>query len=429
MIGSRHAGAPVPTRRAALGLLGVGLAAWAGGAGPALAAARPPRLFVPGYRSEEASEGGGLIVDQPGVLRAPRDWTGPRTLLSVYDPATPEAPPQRVAYPVGGHGVAFSPAGTGIFVSMQNYTVAAFDPDSLDLVALDVPARPDWLFGGHAVNLPGGRHVAISERAPATPASGDRDRDLARLGGRIVIRDALTLQPVGEFPSYGLRPHDLAVTADGRHLVVANYGSTVAAEAAGKPPLPHVVAPCATVIELASGRLVERIAGADPTVELRHLVAPRLDRFFAVTARLGPVEAVPEAERFPGADPGVDFLPSQPLRMVGGHAEKLLGEQAQVTRQGLSIAWDPAADEVLLAFPSSHTVAVFDGATGATRALIRTDQMGLRWPCGIAHSGDRRHWYISGYRSGLLTLEAGSHRQLALAPQLRWWGHSHTVFA
>jgi hypothetical protein len=418
------------TRRAALKAAAAAFGATAIGLGKtARATSRPARLFVPGYRTAQAEEAGRLIVDLPGVSRAPAGWTGPRTLLTVVDLASPQTPPKRAAFPVRGHGVTLMPAaGVGIFAGMEGDTVVSFDLESLDLVALARPVRPGWVFGGHPVPLPDGRHVAVAERAPADPASGDTAADLARLSGRVVIRDAVSLAPIGDFSSYGLRPHDMQVTGDHRHLVIANYGSTVAADAvAGEPVIPHVLAPCVTIVELSSGRLVDRIAGADPAVELRHLVAPSLARIFGVTAKVTATGPGEDNGRDPAAEPGLDYAPALPLKVVGRQARALMADQADLARHGLSIAANPATDEILITFPARHLVAVFDGATGNTKKLIRTDRLGLYWPCGLALSPDGGSWHVTGYWEGIMTLRADNHALAGINTAPAWWGHSHVV--
>ena len=399
----------------------------AGVAGPGALAAPGGRLFVPGYRSSEAMEAGHPLLDQPALVRAPAGWDGPLTLLAMLDLAAPTAPPRRAAYPVRGHGVALAPrAGVAVFAGMEGETVAALDPVSLDLVALARPTRADWRFGGHALTLPDGKHVAIAERAPASPAGADRAADLERMGGRIVIREAASLRPVAEFPSFGLRPHDIQLTDDGRHLVVANYGSTVADhQDPDGPVIPHVLAPNAAIIDWASGHLVERWDVDGFGAELRHLVAPSLSRVFAVMAKVEPASGT--GPRDPAAESGLDYASAQPLRRVGGRTMPLLGEAASLARHGLSIAYDRVADAVLVSFPASHHVAVFDGASGRTRHLVDTAALGLAWPCGIALAPDRRHFLVTGYWGGLLPIEVGSHRPQAVVAGPTWWGHSHTL--
>lgn len=423
---------PVTRRRlltVAMAVLGAAIAESGTAARRAGAAPAPGRLFVPGYRSLEAMDGGGLIVDQPGVARLPVGWDGPRTLLSVLDLGAPEAPPRRAAYPLRGHGTALVPgAGVGIFAGMEGRTMVVFDADSLDLVALAETLRLGWHFGGHAVPLPDGRHVAVTERAPAVPAGPDRAGDPAHMAGRVVIREAASLRPVADFSSYGLRPHDIRLTADGRHLVVANYGSTVVeAGDFALDTVPHILAPCAAIIELASGKLVARFAPADLRAELRHLVAPALDRVFAVLARLETAAPGGTAGGDPVAGPGLTYAPVAPIRRHGTKAVSLMTGAEDRARQALSIGHDAATDRVLISFPSSHLVAVFDGASGRTLALIETDMHGLNWPCGIAPSPDGRHWLVTGYWGGVLPLDATTLQAGRLNAAPLWWGHSHTV--
>jgi hypothetical protein len=390
------------------------------------------RLYVPGYRSQEAVEEKTRLIDQAAITRVPRDWHGDQTLLTMLDLADSQAVPKRAAYPVGGHGVHLFPAlGVGVFAGMESDSVVGFDLETMDMTAFARPVHPGWLFGGHPVGMPDGRHVAIAERHPAQLRSGDRAADIKRLCGRIVIRDARTLSPVGEMSSFGIRPHEIQITADAKHMVVANYGSTNTREPFDALQLPDVLAPGIAVIEIASGKRVAWIAGADPAAELRHLVAPRLDRIFGITARLAFSDS-PEAAGLP-QDPvaaqGISFLASPPVRVLEGRALALMKEQPTITRQGLSIAFDVAHDEVLASFPASHAVAVFDGASGEVKKLIHTAAMGLHWPCGLALSPDAAHWYVTGYWRGILTLEAGQHGVESVTDSPQWWGHSHTAMA
>jgi hypothetical protein len=278
--------------------------------------------------------------------------------------------------------------------------------------------------------MPDGKHVAIAERHPAEPKSGDRAADIARLSGRIVIRDAVSLAPVGEMPSYGIRPHEIQITEDGRHLVVAHYGSTIVAGSSDDhPDLPDPIAPGIAIIEVASGKLVSWIDGADPLAELRHLAGKRLDRIFAVTAKMawaGSSEAA-GLEADPGAENGFEYLASQPVRVTGRRAEQLLADQVTMTRHGLSVLYDGQADEILMTFPATHTIALFDGATGTAKKLIRTDALGLKWPCGVALSPDGSEWHVTGYWNGMMSLTTGTHLVGTVSPLPKWWGHSHTV--
>lgn len=387
------------------------------------------RLFVPGYLSDEAYTGDQLIVDVPGVSRVTPGWNGGVTLLSMLEITNRQVEPIRAAYPLNGHGLALFPSlGVGVFAGMESDSTIGFNLDTLDLTAMARPLNKEWLFGGHAARMPDGKHVAVAERHPALPRSGNRQADIARMSGRIVIRDAKTLTPVGEFPCYGIRPHDIYIGADGRHIAVANYGSTVARETRNPTGI-DVLAPGIAVIELASGKLMTWVDGVDGLAELRHLVAPRLNRIFAMTVRMG-LGGSPNAELAepePNTDPPVRFLPSLPIRVANGRAMQLMTDQVSMARQGLSMVYDDRHDEVLATFPSSHCVVVFNGASGNLTKLIHTDALGLKWPCGLALSPDGSFYCVSGYWNGLLTLATSNHQVQSMVSGPQWWGHSHTV--
>ena len=117
------------------------------------------------------------------------------------------------------------------------------------------------------------------------------------------------------------------------------------------------------------------------------------------------------------------------MRAVAGHAQQLLADHVPLTRHGLSVLYDGTSDEILMTFPATHSIALFDGATGALKKLIRTEALGLRWPCGVALSPDGSTWHVTGYWNGMLTLQTGTHLVGTVASVPKWWGHSHTVIA
>ncbi len=68
-------------------------------------------------------------------------------------------------------------------------------------------------FYGHAIFSRDGRYLISTEN------------DVASGQGRVVLRDgAQQFAVVADHPSYGIGPHELALLANGRHLVIANGG-------------------------------------------------------------------------------------------------------------------------------------------------------------------------------------------------------------
>ena len=170
----------------------------------------------------------------------------------------------------------------GVLCSMDGSSTP-LDPETLELAAIGPSLGGGWRGGGHAVYLDGGKTVILSERAPYLPYQAKLDRHY----GRLTIRDPKTLKITETYSTHGIEPHDIRLTADGKYIVAANYGSTVSAKTGAFTIPRDVVQASITVVELSSGRLVDkRVTGRSDT-ELRHLAAGRLDRIFAIQARYG----------------------------------------------------------------------------------------------------------------------------------------------
>lgn len=97
--------------------------------------------------------------------------------------------------------------------------------------------------------------------------------------GVIGIRDALTYRQLGEYPAYGIEPHDLRLMPDGRTLVVANGGLmtklTDDSDAArGKLNLDSMVTTL-SYIDSHNGVLLDEFRLPEPKASIRHLdIAP-----------------------------------------------------------------------------------------------------------------------------------------------------------
>ncbi|MEJ2681016.1 MAG: DUF1513 domain-containing protein [Gammaproteobacteria bacterium] len=118
------------------------------------------------------------------------------------------------ALPERGHDIALSPD--------KKTAVALARRPGRFLLALDTQSgaithasssRPDRHFYGHGVFSPDGRWFYTTEN------------DFERGVGVIGVRDAKRqFKQVGEFSSFGVGPHEIALLADGKTLVVANGG-------------------------------------------------------------------------------------------------------------------------------------------------------------------------------------------------------------
>lgn len=416
------------TRR---GLLATGTAAVAAGAlarpGRAAATARAAEAvyFVPGYRTDAASFRGQPAASAAELRRGfPAGYKGGVTLLTRLDER--DAAPRRALLPIVGHHVAIAPdRRTGFFSSMNGPGFLAFDPGTLATGAMPPCHDPAFVAGGHAAfTADGVALLTVERRRFDLPATRPEDRH-----GRLVLRDPRSFAVLESHSTHGIAPHDVCLTQDGRHAVIANYGSTNLPKS-GEAPV--IVDPCVTVLELDSGRLVYRRSVANDA-ELRHLAGNRLDRVLAlcVLQAVG-VEAATLAgqddridEPDPSFDQGVVFRPGPVARFDATRPETpariVMPDAPDLARYGQSIVYDPAQDEFLVTFASSHTVIAFAGADAAVKRIVRTDRLGLRFPRGIALHPDGAHYAVTGGWQGLYLFRRGSH-------EVAWERCLHPVF-
>jgi len=117
-----------------------------------------------------------------------------------------------------------------------------------------VAATSEAYFYGHGIFSPAG-DVLFETEVMA------RDRR-----GIISLRDPSDYRELGRFESGGVSPHDLKLSTDGRHLIVANGNKSGSAKAS------------VTTLDIASGKILERIESPEDNATFAHLVLADSDR-------------------------------------------------------------------------------------------------------------------------------------------------------
>lgn len=127
----------------------------------------------------------------------------------------------------------------------QPYRLAVFEKKGPHAVLLDLAERrvtrrittsKNRFFYGHGVYSGDGSLLYCTET------------QLDDMTGLIAVRDAVTHEYVGDFPSYGQEPHECRLIDDARTMVVTNGGGD------------HTgTAPCVVYIDVASQKLLERV--------------------------------------------------------------------------------------------------------------------------------------------------------------------------
>jgi len=390
--------------------------------------------FIPGYRPDLAYFEGQPLTQHPAfTANIPPTSDGSASLLTRIDGATSAV--TRALMPISGHSITIRPDRRGtIFNSFNGANFIAFDPDSLE-IDRNLAHDPGFIGAGHAVYAADNGPLVALERRALMPFAG-RVPDHY---GRLLLRDPDTLAPIEAYSCHGLAPHEVTLTADGRHAVIANYGEAGWPDGGNHDGLPFLVQPSLTVIELAGGKLVHRVANEDLRYEVRHVAAHALDRVYAIQARVTRFDesqgtmadwrGVYEPDVW-SAGPALGYLPA-PVRRYGLAGDTpvvsdAIADDTTLMRYGQTIVYDPIHDEAIASFPTRHCVIVFDGRDGHVRRVIRTEGFGLRQPRGIAFHPDGLRYAVSGYWNDIALLERGSHqldRDSTIYTTL--FGHSH----
>ena len=394
-------------------------------------------VFVPGYRAESAHYKGLPATADRKMSRAlPRNYAGTATMLTRIGH---DGGIQQAIFPIRGHGVHIAPdATTGVFSSLEGRTLICFDADTLDVVSLAPPHKADWVFGGHAAYTADARHLLVVERAPLGPYQGRPEAHY----GAISVRDPVSLQVADVMSCHGIAPHELKLLGDGSLVAVANYGSVPGRDATDYGFPRQSIEPCATVVDVNSGRLAHKVVVPDTSSEPRHIAGNRLDRLFVVQSQvMKSIDAPNFKQEYPLAherdftfDPEFTYLPAPVVRIAvdGGtiQVKQSYAKNPRIMRHGLSVIFDPVYGEVLVTYVPSHRVLVLDGASGAVKREIETDKFGLRYPCGIAFLPDKMHYVVTGFWENMFVFRRGSHELNREACRYQtFFGHSHIAAA
>ncbi|MDV4182634.1 DUF1513 domain-containing protein [Rhizobium brockwellii] len=154
----------------------------------------------------------------------------------------------QVALPARAHGMAFS-ASTGktvAFARRPGTYAMIFDPWNKS-EPIVINSREDRHFYGHGAFSPDGRLLYASEN----DFDGNR--------GMIGLYDATDrFTRIGEFETYGIGPHDMTVSDDGRLLIVANGGIETHPDFGRTKLNLGEMQPSLALIDAATGALVEK---------------------------------------------------------------------------------------------------------------------------------------------------------------------------
>ena len=251
-------------------------------------------------------------------------------------------------------------------------------------------------FYGHAALSADQQWLFTSENAYASGAG--------KIG---VYRVADELIREGEFPSFGVGPHQLKLSPSGSHLVVANGGLRTHPDTGRKILNISTMKSNLAYIDVASGALAEHIEAPKPKVSIRHLAMSEQGLAVAATQYHG--DSTDEApalliHKF-GKPPSWQSLPEL-TQLATDH---YIG----------SVAIDPAGQEALLSCPRGNLFVHYDLIQQQVKAEITSQDA-----CGVFHRAGK--WFTSNGVGELMALESIAQAQgtaVSSTRTLHWDNH------
>ena len=149
--------------------------------------------------------------------------------------------------------------------------------------------------------------------------------------GKIVVRDAKTLEVKSEIPSFGVSPHELFLVDNGETLAVSNSGKR-------EKDRSNIA-----FIELKSKKLLEKVELDDPEYSAQHFIVTNKGEIFAAVNRLDQSRNISYA--LATGKRGT----SKPLAMLG--MPKV--HSSEIATQILSVAYDESSHILATTCPTS----------------------------------------------------------------------------
>ena len=221
---------------------------------------------------------------------------------------------------------------------------------------------------------------------------------------------------VGELPSHGVGPHEIALLSGGETLVIANGGI------ATHPDLPRVklnlpsMAPSLCFVDRRSGALRRELK-----------LDPALQRLSIRHVALGPDDTVALAMQYEG--PAQDRVPLVALQRGGGPLRLLHGPHSVLRAMKNycgSVCFDPSGRTVAVSAPRGNLVTFWDVGTGRYLSSASVAD-----GCGVAPGSRPGEFLASSGLGGMTVIDArsGAVRPLALdgLEAARWDNHLVTA--
>jgi hypothetical protein len=257
-------------------------------------------------------------------------------------------------------------------------------------------SKPDRHFFGHGAFSADGKLLYATEN------------DYANARGVIGVRDATDgYRQIGEFSAHGMEPHDIALLADGRTLVIANGGiRTHPDRGAAELNLPDMQ-PSLAYVDVETGDLLEeqRLSPALHQLSIRHLALAAGDMVVFGCQYRGPEQDAPPLLGFHrrGETPVIAAAP---------------GATQEALRNYIgSVAVDSGGTIVAASAPKGGLVAYWDVAS---RRFLGTS--GLNDGCGLAPTHHQASFLLTSGEGWLATADASGEMERQFS-NYQWDNH------
>lgn len=235
--------------------------------------------------------------------------------------------------------------------------------------------------------------------------------------GKIVVRDANTLDVIREFETYGIGPHELVWMPDEQTLAIANGGLITRPETGSAPINLATMRSSLTYVDVASGRLVAEERVAEDKASIRHLDV----------SSDGTVVVVMQVQREALND--TDPRPIVAVHPPGGHLESLtagLEFAAAMRDYAGSVAIDEDSRLAAVTSPRGNLVGFWNIDTGAFAGHHEFSDV-----CGVAASHESPHFVLSGTGGQVRVIDAFTLEDDRDARErfddIRWDNHMLTI--
>lgn len=264
-----------------------------------------------------------------------------------------------VKIPFLGHGLAFNPTRAGHAVVFEKRGKGACEVDlHSGRMLRDIPTAQHRQFYGHGAYSPDGKVLYAAE----TITHGGYE-------GVIMMRDADTMEELGEFPSYGARPHDCQILADGKTMIITNGGGLVTEQEKGS----------VTYVDIETQQLIKKITIDNKDFNAGHVAVAENGDIAVVSA---PREGM-NSKRNGGVTIGGINRPLKTATGPSNILNKMRGET-------LSVCIDDSNRTAAATTPDAGRITFWDLDTGELKHTIK-----VAHPRGVTLSRDKKYFVFS----------------------------------